>query len=203
MAGRKAFRGEGGRPRAYLAGPEVFHPEARALGEAKAALCREMGFEGAFPLDAALDLEGLPKPEQARRIYLADIALMDGADLAICNLTPFRGVSMDSGTAFEAGYMRAQGKPVFGYSNVAADYRRRAEAFRKAVAGAGKDLADADRADMAIEDFGLAENLMIEIAIRESGGTVVCGAVGPGREMEDLTGFRACLAQARALLLDM
>lgn len=197
MARRKT-RGDGDRPRIYLAGPEVFHPEARRLGEAKALLCRDFGFDGVFPLDTALDLAGLPKSEQARRIYLADIALMDAADLAICNLTPFRGVSMDSGTAFEAGYMRAQGKIVLGYSNIAEDYRTRAQAFRHASPG----LPDADRPDIAIEDFALAENLMIEIAIRESGGRVICRSVPAGRELEDLEAFRDCLALARALVLD-
>ena len=34
----------------YLAGPEVFHPNAAALGRQKQALCREYGFEGLFPL---------------------------------------------------------------------------------------------------------------------------------------------------------
>lgn len=184
------------RPRIYLAGPEVFHPEARRLGEAKAELCARAGFEGVFPLDAALDLAGLGKSEQARRIYRADIDLMRGADLAICNLTPFRGVSMDSGTAFEAGYMAALGRPVLGYTNVAADYGARARTFRTHPWPGPQ----ADRPDIAIEDFDLAENLMIEMAIREPGGTVVVCAVAPGREMEDLSGFEACLQQAARLL---
>lgn len=34
----------------YLAGPEVFHPDAAARGRQKQALCREYGFEGLFPL---------------------------------------------------------------------------------------------------------------------------------------------------------
>ena len=39
--------------RIYLAGPEVFLPDARVIGEAKARLCAAAGFEGIFPLDAA------------------------------------------------------------------------------------------------------------------------------------------------------
>jgi len=34
---------------------------------------------------------------------------------------------MDVGTAVEIGYMHAQGKPVFGYTNVAADYADRCD----------------------------------------------------------------------------
>src|SRR5690606_5647239 len=118
------------RPRIYLAGPEVFLPNALAVGRRKAELCAEAGFDGAFPLDQSLDLDGLSKAEQARRISLANDELMRACDPLIANMTPFRGVSMDVGTPFEIGYMRALGRPVLGYSIVAHDYRRQTEAFR-------------------------------------------------------------------------
>ena len=41
--------------RVYLAGPDVFLPNAAAIGAAKVALARRYGFEGLFPLDNALD----------------------------------------------------------------------------------------------------------------------------------------------------
>ena len=179
--------------RIYLAGPEVFLPEARALGEAKARLCAAAGFDGVFPLDGALDLARLGKGEQARRIYRADVDIMRRCDLMIGNLTPFRGVSMDSGTAFEAGFMRALGRPVLGYTNTALDYRARAEAYRAGSARAPHAWPDADRPDIAVEDFDLTENLMIEMAVRESGFEVVRRQVAPGTEMTDLDGFAACL----------
>jgi nucleoside 2-deoxyribosyltransferase len=185
------------RPRIYLAGPEVFLPDAHGIGAEKARLAAEAGFEGLFPLDQSLTLDGLSPADKARRIYAADRDMMLACDLAIANLTPFRGVSMDSGTAFEVGFMRALGKPVLGYTNVSDDYRLRAERFRARGIPAG----DFDRADLMIEDFGLAENLMIEMAIIESGGTVVRSQVKPGKEAVDLAGFRACLDQARRLLL--
>ena len=43
-------------PRIYLAGPEVFLPDAQAMGARKAALCAAHGLEGVFPLDAQLNL---------------------------------------------------------------------------------------------------------------------------------------------------
>ena len=46
---------------------------------------------------------------------------MDSADAIIANLTPFRGIAADTGTCFELGYMCAQGKPAFAYTNVRAD----------------------------------------------------------------------------------
>jgi nucleoside 2-deoxyribosyltransferase len=35
----------------YLAGPEVFLPDAIAIGNKKKRLCTEFGFEGLFPFD--------------------------------------------------------------------------------------------------------------------------------------------------------
>jgi nucleoside 2-deoxyribosyltransferase len=179
-------------PRIYLAGPEVFLPDALTVGARKAALCAQHGLESVFPLDAQLDLAGLAKPEQARRISEANEGLMRSCAGLIANLMPFRGVSMDAGTAFEVGFMRALGRPVLGYTNVTADYRARAEVYRSAP----PPLPDFDHPEAEIEDFDGAENLMIEVAIVESGGTVVRTAVPPGEEMRDLAGFEACLAQA-------
>ena len=118
------------RSRVYLAGPEVFLPDARAIGAQKCRLAAEAGLEGAFPLDAQLNLDRLPPSEQARRISVANEGLMRSCDALIANLTPFRGVSADSGTAFEVGFMRALGRPVFGYTNVIANYTARSAAFR-------------------------------------------------------------------------
>jgi nucleoside 2-deoxyribosyltransferase len=181
--------------RIYLAGPEVFLPDALAMGARKAALCAAHGLEGAFPLDAQLGLAGLAKPEQARRISEANEGLMRSCAGLIANLTPFRGVCMDSGTAFEVGFMRALGRPVLGYTNVTADYRERAEIYRRAA----PPLLDADCPVAEIEDFDGAENLMIEVAIVASGGAVVRTAVLAGQEMRDLAGFEACLVQAARL----
>jgi len=177
-------------PRIYLAGPEVFLPQARLIGAEKCRLAAEAGLEGAFPLDAQLNLEALPAGEQARRISRANEELMRSCAGLIANLTPFRGVSMDAGTAFEVGFMQALGRPLAGYTNVTADYAERARAFRTR----GSAAMDSDRADLEIEDFGLAENLMIEVAILSSGGRVVRRQVVPGTELTDTAAFAECLA---------
>src|SRR6476659_10126327 len=137
------------RPRIYLAGPEVFLPDARAIGAEKCRLAAEAGLEGAFPLDSQLDLAHLPPAKQARAISLANEGLMRSCDGIVANLTPFRGVSMDSGTAFEVGFMQALGRPMAGYTNVTPDYAARARAFR----ARGPLAMDGDLADLEIEDF--------------------------------------------------
>ena len=179
-------------PRIYLAGPEVFLTDAIAMVARKAAMCADYCLQGVFPLDAQLGLAGLAKAEAARAISEANEGLMRSCDGLIANLTPFRGVSMDSGTAFEVGFMRALQRPVLGYTNVTADYRARAEAYRSAA----PPLPEFDHPEAEIEDFDGAENLWIAVASLASGGSVVRTAVPPGEEMRDLAGFAACLAQA-------
>jgi len=184
-------------PRVYLAGPEVFLPDATEIGAVKCRLAAEAGFEGVFPLDTALELDGFPAAEQARRIALANEALMRSCALLIANLTPFRGVSMDAGTAFEVGFMRALGRPVLGYTNAAADFASRSRRYR-----AGMRLAfDSDRPEIAVEDFGLAENLMIAVAVSESGAApIVAHGAAPGDvTIAALDGFVAALDAARRL----
>jgi len=182
-------------PRVYLAGPEVFLPDALVTGKRKIKLCATHGLIGLFPLDQSLDLHGMAPKDQARAIALANEDLMRSADAIIANLTPFRGVSMDSGTAFEVGFMRALGRPVFGYTESADVYRSRCERFR-ATSG---DWRDGDRAAYQIEDFGLAENLMINVAVSETGAAVELGH-GADPDIADLTAFERCLATAAAIL---
>jgi nucleoside 2-deoxyribosyltransferase len=185
------------RPRVYLAGPEVFLPDAAEAGARKQGLCEAMGFDGRFPLDAALDLDGLPKPAQARLISQSYEALMRSCDALIANLTPFRGVSADAGTAFEVGFMRALGRPVLGYSSTTRGYHDRSVAYRSS---SRRLPFDGDRANVAVEDFDLAENLMVEIAIEASGSRLIVNEVEPGAEMTDLAGFQACLEELRRIL---
>jgi nucleoside 2-deoxyribosyltransferase len=182
----------GDRPKIYLAGPEVFHPEARRLGDEKRAICAAAGLEGAYPLDNELDLAGLGKAAQAHSIALANEALMRSCDALIANLTPFRGTSMDAGTAFEVGFMRGLGRPVFGYSNTAIDYADRCRSYR----GGPRPAFDVDSATLDVEDFDLPENLMIAVAMSESGLPVVVAQAGGGLapSLDDLSVFRACVA---------
>ncbi|MGV8248427.1 nucleoside 2-deoxyribosyltransferase, partial [Pseudomonas aeruginosa] len=99
----------------YLAGPDVFRPDAEAHGETLKALCAEFGFVGLYPLDHALPADIREPAAQAAWIYRANIGLIERADCVLANLEPFRGSEPDSGTAFEVGYALALGKPVYAY----------------------------------------------------------------------------------------
>lgn len=183
--------------RIYLAGPEVFLPDGRAVAERKRAICRAHGLEGVFPADPEIkDRERLPAAEIARLIGESNIGLMDTCGCVIANLTPFRGVSMDTGTAFEMGYMAGRGRLVLGYTNVASPYKDRVVRYH---AEAGKPVPERYSAGSAIEDFGLAENLMIDFAVRRCGGAIVVCGVAEGDELYALEGFEACVAQASRL----
>jgi nucleoside 2-deoxyribosyltransferase len=183
--------------RVYLAGPEVFFPNARDHGAEKKRICAAYGFEGVYPLDNEIGDAASHHPERlARAISHGNERLMRGADLIVANCTPFRSVSMDAGTAYEIGFMRALGKPVFGYSNVAADYAARVRATPDAAQEAW--CPETRRAE--IEDFGLAENLMIAIAVLDTAGHFVTRDVAPDRLLSDLAAFHDCLGLARRVL---
>ena len=179
-------------PRIYLAGPGVFLPDPQAAGRAKAHICRNYGLEGLFPLDAELALDGLGKQEQARRIAMANESLMRTADGIVASLTPFRGVSMDCGTAFEVGFMRALGRPVFGYTNTVVLFAKRVSQHRSLP----MQTWDCDRPDIAIENFDLAENLMVTEAIGASGGTLETFDADSGDRLEGQAAFEVCVARA-------
>ena len=112
--------------RVYLAGPEVFLPNAREIGARK----RAIGLVGVFPGDE----EDPPDPalslsEQALAISGAMERAMRGCDAMIVNLTPFRGPSADVDSAYEMGFRRALGRPIFGYSNDDRLFLERVTAF--------------------------------------------------------------------------
>jgi len=73
----------------YLAGPDVFEPDAISIGEKLKKLASEYGFIGLFPLDNIISTQGAPY-EVARAIRDANIKLIESADIVMANLNPFR-----------------------------------------------------------------------------------------------------------------
>jgi nucleoside 2-deoxyribosyltransferase len=175
----------------YLAGPEVFLPDfGKPVFDAKKAMCDEFGFIGVSPLDGELSLEDLPPFAQGVAIYRGNIAHMDRCDLVVANMTPFRGVSMDVGTAFEMGYMSAKRKPVLGYSHVTSAFHDRSARYYD---HGRSDLLEIYSAGTAVERFDMPDNLMMVGAVECSGFRVEQIEVNAGEELTSLAGFRLCL----------
>jgi nucleoside 2-deoxyribosyltransferase len=184
--------------RVYLAGPDVFLPQAAARAEAKRAICTRHGLAGVSPLDP-LDAEpaawtALPEWQRIARRNEAHIA---ACAAVLADLTPFRGPSADVGTVYEIGYARGLGRPVFGYATVAASYTGRVRAALATVPD-GSSWRDAD--DMLVEDFGLHDNLMIDNAVLEA-GAIVTEDCPPEARWHDLAVFERCVALAASRLV--
>lgn len=178
--------------RAYLAGPDVFLPDAPAQAARRAAICARHGLLALAPLNEDVaSLAAMPEEEAWRAIYAKDIAMMEAADLAIVNLTPFRGASADAGTLVELGWFLGRGKPVFAYSNTATLFAARSAAQVAAVPDPVPGLA--------IGGFGLPDNLMIAGAVEQAGG---CPILLPERDLpfDSLEMFARCAALAAARL---
>ena len=164
----------------YLAGPDVFMPNAAEIRDAQKRLCRVFGRIGLHPLDNEIPQA---TPDRAARIYAANIDMMRQAEIGVFNLTPFRGPSADLGTAFELGFMTALGKPVFGYSEIPSTLRER-------IAGVRYDAVHRvwrDPDGCVVEDFDLSDNLMVACAVANR------PAPGPVKTGTSLRGLRECL----------
>jgi nucleoside 2-deoxyribosyltransferase len=176
----------------YLAGPEVFLANAREQLDRKIALTRAAGLEPIAPGDLSIP----PQPTQrelGRAISAIDESMMDRADAIIANLTPYHGLSADSGTCFELGYMCAQGKIAYGYTNVAADMRTRAIALYGGDVhrDASGRLRGSD--GLMIEDVDMADNLMLQGGIERRGGRLIIHDAAPEARYTDTTAFEICL----------
>jgi nucleoside 2-deoxyribosyltransferase len=184
----------------YLAGPDVFLPDARTIGQRKRELCIRYGVEGLFPLDNQIDIT---LPNASLLIFRGNEAMMDKADAVIANLTPFRGPSADAGTVYELGYMAGRGKLVLGYSNDPAPYAERVGSMFPLKISDGRLI---DHCNHVVEDFGRIDNLMIVHALDLHGYPMVTPQQRPDDLWYDLSSFEACVrlvaerGAARALL---
>jgi nucleoside 2-deoxyribosyltransferase len=174
----------------YLAGPDVFLPDALEIGRQKAEICRRYDLIGLYPLDNVIDRAA---PDASLQIFKANEVLMDRAGAIIANLTPFRGPGADAGTVYELGYMAARGKLCLGYSNDPAVYADRVRRFTE-VAPRDGCLADAD--GLTVEDFGHNDNLMMIHALDLHGVPLVLPRERPADIWRDLGAFEACVGLA-------
>lgn len=123
----------------YIAGFDVFYPDAVQRGAKMKMICAENGFIGLYPFDNEAD--------DPADIFRGNCALIDKADIVIANLNPFRGAEPDSGTCFEVGYAAAKGKKIYGYLSDARTMREK--------------LGETDEKGFSVENFGFPLNLML------------------------------------------
>jgi nucleoside 2-deoxyribosyltransferase len=174
----------------YLAGPDVFLPDAVEIGRRKSEICAFHGLIGLYPLDNVIDLEAA---DASLKIFKGNEAMMDAADAIIANLTPFRGPGADAGTVYELGYMAGRGKLCLGYSNDPSLYADRTRRTTRVLSRDGR-LVDAD--GLTVEDFGLNDNLMMIHALDLRGCSLVTPRERPDDIWHDLTAFEACVRAA-------
>jgi nucleoside 2-deoxyribosyltransferase len=183
--------------RVYLAGPDVFLPDADDWLARKKAICAGFQLTGVSPLDNLPDPPALWATLPAwRQIALRNEAHIRSCAAVIANLTPFRSPSSDVGTVYEIGFARGLGLKVFGYATVAVPFLARTLV---AIGGGRLDPNGSwwDPDGLLVEQFGLFDNLMIEAGIADSGGTMVHQDQD---RWYDLTVFEACASAAAAAL---
>jgi nucleoside 2-deoxyribosyltransferase len=174
----------------YLAGPDVFLPDAVDIGRRKAELCARHGLTGLYPLDNAIDLAA---KDASLRIFRGNEAMMMEADAIIANLTPFRGPGADAGTVYELGYMAGLGRLCLGYSNDPSSYADRVREFTEVKSRDGRLM---DALGLSVEDFGLSDNLMMIHALDLHGCALVTPRQAPADIWHDLGAFETCVRMA-------
>jgi nucleoside 2-deoxyribosyltransferase len=180
-------------PLAYLAGPDVFLPNAPAHAARKAAICAAHGITALPPLNEDIDtLAGRREEEAWRAIFAKDLAMMERADLVIANLTPFRGASADAGTLVELGWFLGRGRPIFAYSNSAIPFAERSRALLARVPDPMPGLT--------VGGFGLPDNLMIPGAVETGGHPILLPREGEDLPFDSLEVFIRCVELAAATM---
>lgn len=187
--------------RVYLAGPEVFLVNAGEIGVRKRAICGRYGLIGIFPADEEEPCtRAMTLPERGLAISRAMERVMRTCNAMIVNLTPFRGPSADVGSAYEMGFMRALGRPIFGYTNDDRPFFDRVVEFCGGTVCERPTGEHEDGEGMAIEPFTLRDNLMLEGGLIASGGCLVPGATAHGERYTSLVAFERCVSTAASLL---
>jgi len=146
-------------PLIYLAGPWVFFPNWEEIALHLKHVCEQHGAVGFFPADSVIPPRVQGKV-RAMAIFSANVETIHRSNGIVANLSPFRGPSADPGTVWETAYGYALGKPIAGFTTDPRTYREKL----------GNSSTDPD--GFTIEDFGLADNLMLHGGLAESNETL-------------------------------
>ncbi len=139
----------------YIAGFDVFKPNAKEIGDEYKKECEKHGFKALFPLDNEIDLD---KSNAVKTIFHGNIDYINKSHIIIANLNHFRGAEPDSGTSFECGYGYAKNKVIYGYIGEDISLIERVKKYY----GTGSSL-NKDKDGLSIENFKLNLNLMLSV----------------------------------------
>ena len=143
------------RPRIYLAGPDLFRPDAAIHFAKLAEACAARGLEALIPFEEEEAGEELT----AHGVYERNMWMLRSAHGVAANLRSFRGCESDSGTAFEVGVAVALGLPVVAYGVPSGAYVKRVGGYMRLHRDAAGVLRDPDH--LRVEDYDLPLNLML------------------------------------------
>lgn len=163
----------------YLAGPEVFltfNQQAGKFIKAQTLLFNTYylqsapyNIEGLYPFDSGYRPKNMDF-QDGINIYKGDIDLMNRSQAILANMVKFRGPGMDGGTAFEMGYMTAQGKVIVGYYDERPyfDNYKSNRHYKKKVKEEIGELTKKppynlmyDKNNLLVEPFEMPDNLMM------------------------------------------
>ena len=210
----------------FIAVPQITPPETiQAMRKAAQAA----GFTAVFAQDVALKNPRGTTNERKLANFYAVCRAMKECDAMMANLTPYLGVEPDPDVIFQLGYMTAQQKPVFSYTNVSKPFYDRVEEWNGGkfatdqVTGASGNVAvlKRDRDNMRSENMGIKDrdpvlaeadqpdnynNLMLEGPSMLTGSKVLTPSlvrthVPEASLYSDLSVFAASLAEARQHLV--
>lgn len=127
----------------YIAGPAVFNPDfGNAYYDKVRDIMKPHGVVPLIPIDNKLE------NPTGFLIRQKNVEMIQKCDAIIADLSPFRSLEPDCGTAFEVGYAAALGKKILTFTT---DKRTMVEKYN------GKE----DKDGLHVEDFGLPFNLML------------------------------------------
>lgn len=150
------------RPTVYVAGPDVFYPNATEVAQKAKDLGLRMGLDIRTPMDNEINRNQSPR-EVSAEIFIKNKKLIDSCDFVVANLNPFRGAEPDSGTVWEIGYAIGRGLSVVAFTSKPDDMISRVQKHF----GIDPSINTRDREGNTIEDFGSPVNLMIAESIKE------------------------------------
>ena len=131
----------------YLAGPDVFLPNAKELGRVLQNKLSDIDLEGLFPLDNEITFHGTAF-HIGKKIAESNRNMILQCDIVLANLEPFRGPSADVGTVWECAFAKGLGKTVIGYNVPTTKYQERV-------------IGHIPHDGMTVEQFNVFDNIML------------------------------------------